>query len=226
MINGLVTKKWTTSEILKSLMFKRGIKSAELARLTGLPQPTVHRIVEGDSMRPHPDSLTALAQFFDLTIPQLKGIEPIDSLEVKIENPMPQGWHKIPVYSWADVVNFAKSNKTEVQKGRAETLTNADVNDAGFLIELADESMYPQFPAGTEIIINTDYEPMDREMVVVYLKRHDKAFFRMIIFNGNDRFVRPLNPDLMPIGMEKLDLYEDIILGVFIEERKKSRRGQ
>ena len=117
-------------------------------------------------------------------------MEPIDELAVKVEKPMPEGWHKIPVYSWSDVVHYAKSHKTEIQKGHAETLTNADVNDAGFLIELSDESMYPQFPSGTEIIVNTEYEPMDREMVVVYLKRHDKAFFRMVIFNGNDKFVR------------------------------------
>jgi transcriptional regulator with XRE-family HTH domain len=218
-------KKWTTSEILKNFMFKKNLKSAELARLTGLPQPTVHRIVEGDSIRPHRDSLEALAKFFNITVPQLQGIDPIEELEVTVANPMPEGWRKIPVYNWDNVVSFAKSNKSEIQTGRAETLTNADVNDAGFLIELTDESMYPQFPAGTEIIVNTEYEPMDREMVVVYLKHLDKAFFRMILFNGAERFVRPLNPDLMPIGVVKLNLEEDIVVGVFIEERKKSRRS-
>lgn len=189
-----------------------------------LPQPTVHRIVEGESIRPHRDSLETLAQFFNLSIRQLQGIELIDELEVKVENPMPEGWHKIPIYTWEDVANFAKSNKTEIQKGHAETLTNADVNDTGFLIELTDESMQAQFTSGTEIIINTKYEPMDREMVVIYLKRHDKAFFRMIMFNGSERLVRPLNPDLAPIGIERVDLNEDIIVGVFIEERKKARR--
>lgn len=220
-------KPWTTSEILKHLMFKKELKSAELARLTGLPQPTVHRIVEGDSTRPHQSSLEALAKFFDLSLEQLKGMEPIPDLtpQQQPSNDLPEGWHKIPVYNWDDVANFAKSNKTQVQPGRASTLTNGDVNDAGFLVELTDESMFPQFPSGTEIIINTEYEPMDREMVVVYLKRHDKAFFRMMIFNGGERFVRPLNPDLMPIGMEKLDPNEDIIVGVFVEERKKTRRS-
>lgn len=222
----LSDKQWTTSEILKHLMFKKDLKSAELARLTGLPQPTVHRIVEGDSTRPHQGSLEALAKFFNLSIGQIKGHEPIPDLTPeKPSTDLPEGWHKIPVYTWEDVTNYAKSNKTQVQAGRASTLTNSDVNDAGFLIELTDESMYPQFPSGTEIIINTEYEPMDREMVVVYLKRHDKAFFRMMVFNGGERFVRPLNPDLAPIGMEKLDSKEDIIVGVFIEERKKARRA-
>ena len=138
---------------------------------------------------------------------------------------MPEGWHKIPVYTWDDILAYAKSGKTEIQTGRAETLTNSDVNDAGFLIELTDESMYPQFPSGTEIIVNTEYEPMDRELVIVYLKRHDKTFFRMIMFNGDERMVRPMNPDLMPIGIEKLEPSEDIIVGVFVEERKKSKRG-
>ncbi len=206
-------------------MFKRDLKSAELDRQTGLPQPTVHRIVEGESTRPHQDSLEALAKFFNLTIPQLKGLEPIEELQTKPETTLPEGWHKIPMYTWEDVLNYAKSNKTEIQKGIAETLTNADVNDTGFLIELTDESMSPQFAAGTEIIVNTEYEPMDREMVVVYLKRYDKAFFRMIIFNGADRFVRPLHVDLASIGMEKLNPEEDIVVGVFIEERKKSKRG-
>lgn len=206
-------------------MFKRDLKSAELARQTGLPQPTVHRIVEGESTRPHQDSLEALAKFFNLSVLQLKGIEPIEELESKANASLPEGWHKIPVYTWEDVANYARSGKTEKQKGSTETLTNADVNDTGFLVELIDESMSPQFSVGTEVIVNTAYAPMDREMVVVYLKRHDKAFFRMIIFNGNDRFVRPLHPDLASIGMEKLDPDEDIIVGVFLEERKKSKRS-
>ena len=84
--------------------------------------------------------------------------------------------------------------------------------------------MYPQFPSGTEIIVNTAYEPMDREMVVIYLKRYAKAFFRMIMFNGTERFVRPLHPDLSTIGVEKLNQEEDIVIGVFVEERKKSKR--
>lgn len=220
-----IDKEWTTSEVLKHLMFKKDLKSAELARLTGLPQPTVHRIVEGDSTRPHPSSLEALAKYFDLSIDQLKGTEPIPDLNPKEPtSDIPAGWHKIPIYDWNDVVNYAKSHKATVQAGRAQTLTNSEVNDAGFLIELSDESMFPQFPSGTEIIINTEYNPIDREMVVVYLKRHDKAFFRMMIFNGSERFVRPLNPDLMPVGMEKLDA-EDLVVGVFVEERKKARRS-
>ena len=206
-------------------MFKRGLKSAELARLIGLPQPTVHRIVEGESTRPHQDSLKALAQFFEISISQLKGLESIAELETKPEITLPEGWHKIPIYTWDDVLAYARSNKTEIQTGRAETLTNSDVNDAGFLIELTDESMYPQFPSGTEIIVNTEYEPMDRELVIAYLKHHDKAFFRMIMFNGDERMIRPMNPDLMPIGVEKLDPNEDMIIGVFVEERKKSKRA-
>ena len=221
----MTKKEWTTSEILKHLMFKRDLKSAELARLVNLPQPTVHRIVEGESTRPHQDSLKALAKFFNLTIAQLRGVEPIEELEVKPENTLPEGWHKIPIYTWDDVLNYARSNKTEIQKGQAETLTNSDINDSGFLIELTDESMYPQFPSGTEIIVNTEYEPTDRELVIVYLKRYDKAFFRMIMFNGDERLVRPMNPDLMPVGIEKLEPNEDLIVGVFVEERKKSKRG-
>lgn len=219
-----MTETLTISQILKQLMFKQGIKTAELARLTKLPQPTVHRIVEGDSTRPHKNSLIAIANFFNLTLEQINGQSPIPELSPKVETKIPDGWYEIPVYNWDDITNFAKSNKTQVQKGITTTLTNADVDDKGFVVELDDASMYPQFPIGTEIVINTQYEPMDREMVIVYLKKYDKAFFRMLIFNGTERLTRPLNPDLINIGMEKLNLDEDVLVGVFIEERKKARR--
>ena len=48
----------------------------------------------------------------------------------------------------------------------------------------------------------------------------------MILFNGDERLVRPLNPDLMPIASEKINPAEDIIIGVFVEERMKSKRAQ
>ena len=209
-------------QVLKNLMFKRNLKTAEVARLSGIPQTTLHHLVSGTSSHPRQDTINALLSFFKISEAQLFGHKSIQ--EISEEKPLGEtlkGWKEIPFYSWDDVVNFAKSGKLTIQNGMGTTFTTADVDDKSFVVQLTDQSMYPQFPEKTEVIVNTIKKPSDRDMVVVYIKKHDKAYFRMIIFNGANQFIRPLHEDLLPIGIEQLHPNEDVIVGIFVEARIK-----
>ena len=69
-------------KVLKNLMKKSGIvSSSELHRQTGLSIPTIDRIINGITTSPNEQTLTKLAQFFKISIAQLKGIEPIVEIE-------------------------------------------------------------------------------------------------------------------------------------------------
>lgn len=70
----------TTAKILRQLMAARGhISENELARQTGVNQPTINRILKGESREPKLRNLQRLADFFGVTVPQLRGEEPMDS---------------------------------------------------------------------------------------------------------------------------------------------------
>ena len=59
--------KSTIARNLEALMRKAGTNPHELQRATGVPQPTIHRILTGESRDPRYQTLEPLADFFKVT---------------------------------------------------------------------------------------------------------------------------------------------------------------
>lgn len=65
------------SAILSHLMSEKGIKSAELARKTGVGQPVVYRLMTGATENPQVLTLKPIADFFGVSLDQLLGLTPL-----------------------------------------------------------------------------------------------------------------------------------------------------
>lgn len=64
------------AQSIEKLMEQHKIASvAELANLCGMHQPTLHRIMSGESKEPRDSSLQPLAAYFRVTVAQLKGAD-------------------------------------------------------------------------------------------------------------------------------------------------------
>ena len=74
----------TVAEILTILMAREGLSDNELAERTGIPQPTISRIKNGDSRDPRDSTLRPLAKYFRLSISQLRGDVPLPTDKVKV----------------------------------------------------------------------------------------------------------------------------------------------
>ena len=74
----------TVSEILTKLMARQQLTDNELADRVGIPQPTISRIKNGDSRDPRDTTLRPLAEYFGLTISQLRGDMPLPADQVKV----------------------------------------------------------------------------------------------------------------------------------------------
>lgn len=61
-------------ENLKELMDSREENPHSLSNKTGVPQPTIHRILDGTSQDPRRSTLEPLARFFGVTVDELCGI--------------------------------------------------------------------------------------------------------------------------------------------------------
>lgn len=63
---------------IKALMASVGLNEADLARKSGVPQPTVHRILKGESRSPRYDSVRALSKALGVTPESLlSGSQPV-----------------------------------------------------------------------------------------------------------------------------------------------------
>ena len=74
----------TVSQVLLMLMNRAGLTDNELADRTGIPQPTISRIRNGDSRDPRDSTLRPLAQYFGLSVSQLRGDVPLPADRVKV----------------------------------------------------------------------------------------------------------------------------------------------
>ena len=75
-------------KILNSLLSEHNLKVSEFARRINLPQPTIQRIAAGMCENPHISSLKPIADYFSITVDQLKGLEPIPQFD---------NYHKLPL---------------------------------------------------------------------------------------------------------------------------------
>ena len=96
----------TLSHNLQQLMRVHGnISVSELARITDIPQPTIHHILSGATKNPRKKALEALSGFFSVSIEQLIG-------KASLPNIIPETIKKdlqlttIPIIEWGMVKNW------------------------------------------------------------------------------------------------------------------------
>jgi len=200
------------SEILTHLMASERIRPAELARRTKLPQQTVQRIVSGNTPNPHASSLQAIAEYFHVTVEQLRGIEPLSLLQLKSKETIEGS--KIPLLDWGQVDAWKQKNIPDVD----QIFTDAKVSAEAYALRQQDSSMEPYFPKGTILIIDPEKAPKDRSFVVVILHDYKEAIFRQLMVDGPNRYLKALNPDYSNVKIISLHK-DDVISGVLVQSR-------
>lgn len=71
------------ANVLKELMVRAGdggepMSQHSLANATGVPQPTISRILSGKHAKPYLQNVLDLCQYFHVTVEQMIGAEPLD----------------------------------------------------------------------------------------------------------------------------------------------------
>lgn len=201
------------NDILKKLLFQKRMRAIDLVRELNIPQSTVHRLLTGASSNPHKDTLEPIAEYFDISIEQLKGVEPLP--ESLFSNSLTQKRViEIPLFEWKDL---DKLNNLELEKKTIAAM--ADLSKECFAVIMNDSSMEPQFSKGSILILDPNKKPNDRSYILIKLASTSIYVFRQIIIDAEHKFLKPLNPDLIASQMRLLDL-EDTIIGVLVEARQ------
>ncbi|MDF2529949.1 MAG: repressor protein, partial [Gammaproteobacteria bacterium] len=184
-----------------------------------VPQPTIQRIVAGTTSRPHISSLEPIANFFSITVDQLKGLEPIPWLNPSNSN-QNNSFHNVPILNWNEVEGWLDLEKEQRPDFITDSIiTDANVGDKAYALVIKDASMEPVFSIGTTIIVDPDKEPKDRRYVVVKLGSYPEAILRQLIIDMSDRYIKPLSPDLVQFKMHLLD-ENDRICGILVQAKR------
>jgi transcriptional regulator with XRE-family HTH domain len=201
-------KKTKIGQLLIRLMAEKKIRVAELARLVGLPQPTVHRIATGVCEHPHISSLAPIADYFGITVEQLKGHELIPWLDRAT---------KVPLLSGDEVLKWP-ANKNKLTPNEL-VLTDANVGLNGYAFKVNDAAMDPVFPPEMILIADPERQPKDRSYVIAKLANIDQPVFRQLLIDARDRYLKALSPDLELHKTTRLTQH-DKILSVIVQAKR------
>lgn len=182
------------SNILKSLMNEVKITVTELARQTGIGQPVIHRMASRETDNPKVGSLIPIAAFFNINVSQLMGVEPLPSGRIPgSHNPFYRHWNRLHLLSWEQAARFP--DDLVLSEISSFVCTDSNVSPYAFAIRTEDSTMATRFPEGTLLIIEPTIKARNNDFAAVLVDGESKIQFKQLLFDGEDLYLKPLNPD-------------------------------
>lgn len=192
------------------------IDATTLAQQTGLPCSTISRLRSNTTeFSPNLSSLLPIAEFFNVTLSQLIGEEPISKktlggFKLSISKKSP-----IPVLNAENILEYLSSNNAN-----DAPLINIDIplSEKSFAYPIQGNAMDPQFPDKTLLIIDPEIEPENLDHVLVIPNGKRIPIFRQILIDGEDKYLRTLNPAFNEFVKTNEETHR--IIGVMIQSRR------
>lgn len=101
---------------------------------------------------------------------------------------------QVPLISWVQAGAFCTAIDLH-QPGIAEDWvdTTVPIKNHTYALKVVGDSMEPNFPEGTIIIVEPEMDPIPGDYVIARNEHHE-ATFKQLIKDGSDWFLKPLNP--------------------------------
>jgi transcriptional regulator with XRE-family HTH domain len=206
----------TLRDNLQQLMRLHGnISVSELARLTKIPQPTIHHILTGSTKNPRRKALEELSSFFSITVCQLIGQEPLPAM-------IPETIKKdlqistVPLIDWSCLKDWPCHSPTT--RDNKQILVDKSLAKDSFALIMPDNSMEPVFQEQMLLIFDSEREIKDRDFIIAYLSQEDNVAFNRVFSENKVNYLRQSQED-GNFKLTKLDYNNDRVLGTLIEAR-------
>jgi transcriptional regulator with XRE-family HTH domain len=202
---------------IRRLMQQHGnISEAELARVTQLPQPTIHRLISGSTLDPRVSTLQALTDYFNVTFDYLLAKSPL--LPLSELGLLHSGAHQLfPIIEWDEVITFLEkpSQITQKYSDKGDWATTDLAMDKNSFVLKTRASMEPRFSRGTLLFIEPNENAEDGDLVLAYYKKEQQLALRSVVIDGRSRFLQSV---MSPSQMDAFDK-DKIILGVVAQSK-------
>lgn len=205
------------------LMRKHGIKRfTHLAKLTGVPQPTIHRFMSGLHGEPRSSTLKPIADYFGITLAQLLDTD-LETGEVvsNVQGLATGAYLAVPLVSWVQAGNWTEIvDNYSPEYGEYVAARDSKPGKYAFALRVEGDSMvshnHDSFPHGTILIVDPSRAAGPGDFVVAKDVLTGCATFKRLMQDGGRWFLKPLNPayPLIPIDDPAIR-----VIGVVIESQ-------
>lgn len=194
----------STGNVLSDLLKKFNLNALELERMTGVPSSTIYRLLKNKGGNPTIDVLKKLSSFFQITVSQLIGEEPI-------------GLTQVPLISPYDIYEFTHSNNL-IKENIKSIPIDFPVSDKCFATVSQDSMMEPFILVNSIVIIDPKKEPSNKDFILLIENQKTLPKIRQVIFDGNDVYLKALNSNYS-IELKKYKKNDYIFAGILIQYR-------
>lgn len=205
------------SKRLKYLMLQHGnLCEAELARETQVPQPTIHRLLSGDTKDPRVSTLRLVSDYFNVSIDYLLGKEPLLT-SFDTNGRLSSNNRLLPIINWPQVLPYLRDPTPileTVSDAKSWTTTELFLGKNAFALP-SRAFMEPRFPKGTLLIIDPDESPQDGDFILLCYAQEQQITLRNLLVDGNIKLLQPVfsNTPAEPFTEDKE------VLGVVIQSK-------
>lgn len=140
---------------------------------------------------------------------------------------VPMGTRKVPLVSYVQAGNWTEVVDTYSLGSASDwLLTDLDLSDTAFALEIKGDSMLPDFREGDRIIIDPSVQPTPGDFVVAKNSETEATFKKYRPRGTNEQGVQvieltPLNPDFPSL---RSDISPVTIIGTMVEHRRYRKK--
>lgn len=205
------------AKIIRQLMNEVGIKEAELARQTQLPQTTINRLLTGETIDPRANTLKPIAKFFCVTVDQLLVNAPIDSNRIPgtFRSFNRDAWKQVPIIEWDNALSWIfREQDYEIHSHEHWIATERLVSNKSFAM-LSKPFMEPRFRKGSVLIIDPEAKYEDGKFVIICLDNLNVSA-RQLSYDNEQIYLKHFDKT---IPTQKFENAKHRIVGVIVEAR-------
>lgn len=189
-----MSKEDNLSIRLRHLMQQHGnLSEAELARETKIPQPTIHRLLSGNTQDPRVSTLHDIAIYFNISLDYLLTKEPLlpqSGLTLR----QPGNNRLLPIIDWLEVPTYLLDPAATLKSASHTvdwTSTELSVADNAYCLR-SRPSMEPRFPRGTLLIVDVKESVEDGDFVIVHYLDEEQVTLRSMLIDGNMKMLQSI----------------------------------
>ncbi len=211
-------------QLLATKLREKGWSEGELARRAGVPQPTTHRILAGESKSPRIDNVSNLAKALGLDAAALLGGKAQPEHDANITTgPAIAG--RVPRISWVQAGALSEAIDL-FEPGYAEEWLDCPFPHSkdAFCLEVRGTSMSPDYRPGELILVDPRLDPLHDDDVVARTP-DGQATFKRLQITEDGTFLLALNPEFpnriihVPEGTEICG----VVTGSWMKRRHRSQ---
>lgn len=216
------------NRVLKRLMTECEIDDSGLAKATQVPLTTIARMRASPTANPTASSLRPLSRYFNISISQLLGDEPLP-LDRPVPDDVGVATVKVPLISWKQAVEWTRTKalfKCEIKNWIISG--DLQLTPMSYALEIENNAYGDLFRPGTILIIDPGVPPVSNAIVVMQLGQdyEDALVLKEILLDGDSIYLKSINPELArTLPLEQPYQYCGVVMqSIYVHHRHNPAR--